>query len=59
MIFISGLFLEAEDSHVDGEGGLLKTGQWYIIAIQSLSCLTTIVWTAVTAFIMLKVRGFI
>ena len=51
----SGLFLDVEDSHIAGQGGLFKTGQWYILGIQVLGCLCISVWTIATSFLLLKV----
>ena len=50
-------FLDKEDSHVKGEGGLLKTGQWYILGVQLLGCVCISVWTIGTSFLLLKVSG--
>ena len=47
--------MDKEDSHVKGEGGLLKTGQWYILGVQLLGCVCISVWTIGTSFLVLKV----
>ena len=52
----TGLFVDEKHSLVRGEGGLFRTGRWYLLGIQTLAAVSMFVWTIVTTFILLKVQ---
>ena len=53
--FDTGLFLEPDYATKDGQGGVFKTGQWYMLGIQALTSLLTLVWTIFWTYLFLKV----
>ena len=55
-ISFAGLFLEPDEHPLlPGQGGLFKTGQWYVLGVQTLAAVSVIIWTIPTAYICLKV----
>ena len=55
---VTGLFLEPDYATVEGQAGLFKTGQWYMLGVQALACLLTSVWTIVLTYLFLKVYTY-
>ena len=54
--FHTGLFIPEKESTVSGQGGLFKTGQFYLLGVQVLSIVTIIIWTLIFATLSLKVN---
>ena len=54
-ISVLGLFVEPDYSTISGQAGLFKTGQWYMLGIQSLTAVLTLAWTIFWTYIFLKV----
>ncbi len=55
---MSGLFIPESESTVPGQGGLFRTGQFYLLGVQVLSAVVIIVWTLIFAALFLKVFDF-
>ncbi|ELU09794.1 hypothetical protein CAPTEDRAFT_169940 [Capitella teleta] len=50
-----GLLVPEDESLVEGQAGLLKGGQWYLLGVQALSVVLIGSWTLVTSGVSLKV----
>ncbi len=55
-VLIPGLFLPEGESLIPGQGGVFKTGQFYILGIQTLTVFLILIWTLVVSALFLKVE---
>ena len=52
---LSGLFVDENHTRVPGRGGLFKTGDWYMLGVQTLAATSMFIWTLLTSYLLLKV----